>query len=117
VSVEALVRTESSIHLTSDLVSTARGVHALNGLTLLNRGSGGGLEKSSQSCDLIQDRVSHPSHTLLLRSTEESSPTPWTWLPALVSTELSDDPSPLRGMFDDVEWLFEVVLVIDLVVV
>jgi hypothetical protein len=33
---------------------------------------------------------------------EESSPTPWTWLPALVSTTLSDEPSPLRGMIEDV---------------
>jgi len=40
--------------------------------------------------------------TLLLRSMEESSPTPWTWLPALVSTTLSDSV-PLRGMFVDLK--------------
>jgi hypothetical protein len=34
---------------------------------------------------------------------DESSPTPWTWLPAEVSTTLSDWV-PLRGMFVDVEF-------------
>jgi hypothetical protein len=38
--------------------------------------------------------------TFWLRSMEESSPTPWTWLPALVSTGLSDWV-PLRGMIVD----------------
>jgi hypothetical protein len=40
--------------------------------------------------------------TLPLRSMDESSPTPWTWLPAEVSTTLSDWV-PLRGIFVDVD--------------
>ena len=43
-SVEILVEDGYSFHLTSDLVSTTRGVHAGEGLTLLESGSGGGLQ-------------------------------------------------------------------------
>lgn len=39
---------EDLVRHTSDLVSTTRGVHALNGLALLERGSGGGLGVSCQ---------------------------------------------------------------------
>ena len=53
----------------------------------------------------IEYSTSQIDLTLLLRSMEESSPTPWTWLPALVSTTLSDSV-PLRGMIADVEWVF-----------
>jgi hypothetical protein len=44
-SVECFVETGVSAHLTSDLVSTARGVHAGEGLALLESGSGGGLQE------------------------------------------------------------------------
>lgn len=43
-SVKCFVETGLSANLTSDLVSTARGVHAGEGLTLLESGSGGGLQ-------------------------------------------------------------------------
>jgi hypothetical protein len=42
--------------------------------------------------------------TLPLRSMDESSPTPWTWLPAEVSTTLSDSV-PLRGMVCGIWWV------------
>lgn len=50
--------------LTSDLVSTAGGVHALNGLALLESGGGGGLEGYCQ-CDVAVCLEFIPSSYLL----------------------------------------------------
>lgn len=86
-------------------VAATRSVHALDGLALLRSG------RSSSLVAAVDARGGGVLYDLLVLladllpkgdSKRTLAATPWAWLPAPVSTTLSAEPSPLRGMFGDV---------------